>query len=436
MKNIIVSLTFVFIALTISAQCDPALLNHYNVGDFPFTSSTGVTVSMGGTYSGVLGPYGPYGCSPATCDANTIRLDPGDTLIFTFSQPVYDMTFVSGVMNITENGKIISDNGIPTLTSNCPADLQITGNSFVQIGPLGSPVITVSVPGGATSISIICLPASNNGVFTVDVLDCINELSPPCGTTSSLVASSCDNYTSPSGNYIWTSTGMYNDTIPNAAGCDSVISLDLTIANSTTGTDVQTACDSYTWIDGNTYTVSNSTSTYVLGNAEGCDSVVTLNLVINTVDVSLTQAGTLLTANALGATYQWLDCPGMTLISGATSQSYNATANGNYAVIVTENGCTDTSTCYNVTGLGIVANDFGDGLILYPNPTRGRFSIDLGQNYQLVTIELMDLTGRLIQSNSYNSGQLFELDLEESAGVYLLQVVSEGKKALVRLVKK
>ena len=46
--------------------------------------------------------------------------------------------------------------------------------------------------------------------------------------------------------------------LTNAAGCDSTVTLDLTINSSTTGTDVQTACDSYTWIDGNTYTESTS----------------------------------------------------------------------------------------------------------------------------------------------------------------------------------
>ena len=48
-----------------------------------------------------------------------------------------------------------------------------------------------------------------------------------------------------------------------------------------TGTDVITACDSYTWIDGITYTASNNTATYTLTNINGCDSVVTLDLTIN-----------------------------------------------------------------------------------------------------------------------------------------------------------
>ncbi|MDA7763028.1 zinc metalloprotease, partial [Crocinitomicaceae bacterium] len=49
------------------------------------------------------------------------------------------------------------------------------------------------------------------------------------------------------------------------------------------GTDTQSACDPYTWIDGNTYTASNNTATFNIigGAANGCDSTVTLNLTIN-----------------------------------------------------------------------------------------------------------------------------------------------------------
>ena len=47
------------------------------------------------------------------------------------------------------------------------------------------------------------------------------------------------------------------------------------------GTDVQTACDSYKWIDGKTYTASTNTPQFTLTSTDGCDSVVTLNLTIN-----------------------------------------------------------------------------------------------------------------------------------------------------------
>ena len=78
------------------------------------------------------------------------------------------------------------------------------------------------------------------------------------------------------------STGTYVDTLQNLAGCDSIVTLNLTINQSTTGTDLLIACDSLTWIDEITYTASNNTATDTLTNAAGCDSIATLDLTIYT----------------------------------------------------------------------------------------------------------------------------------------------------------
>jgi hypothetical protein len=196
----------------------------------------------------------------------------------------------------------------------------------------------------------------------------------------------------------------------------------------------ETACDSYTWIDGNTYTASNNTATHTITNAVGCDTLVTLNLTINTVDASVLNNTPTLTANAAGATYQWIYCDSMVIVD-ETNQSFTATINGNYAVIVTKNGCIDTSACYSVIGVGIIENDYGNQVLLYPNPTDGNFSIDLGNNYQTTVVTITDWSGRTIQSKRYNDSQLLNLKLKEPAGVYFLIIKSENKKALIRLVK-
>ena len=106
--------------------------------------------------------------------------------------------------------------------------------------------------------------------------------------TGTDVQTACDSYTWIDGNtYIYFYLDIVTIVLPgfideyNASGCDSIVTLDLTITNSNTGTDVQTACDSYTWIDGNTYTTSNNSATWTLTNASGCDSTVTLDLTIN-----------------------------------------------------------------------------------------------------------------------------------------------------------
>ena len=69
--------------------------------------------------------------------------------------------------------------------------------------------------------------------------------------------------------------------IPMQQGCDSVHTLNLTINNSLSSVDIHVACDSFTWIDGIVYTSSNNTATYMYQTADDCDSLVTLNLTIN-----------------------------------------------------------------------------------------------------------------------------------------------------------
>jgi hypothetical protein len=144
----------------------------------------------------------------------------------------------------------------------------------------------------------------------------------------------------------------------NSQGCDSVVTLNLTIKNATTGVDVQSACVSYTWMNGVTYTASNNTAKDTLVNAAGCDSIVTLNLTLNLVNTSVSQNGITLTANAVGASYQWVNCnTGYSVVTGETGFSFLPTVNADYAVIVTQNGCIDTSACHRIYSVNINQND-------------------------------------------------------------------------------
>ena len=94
-----------------------------------------------------------------------------------------------------------------------------------------------------------------------------------------VVQSVCDSYLWPQTGNSYTVTGMYDDTLVNAYGCDSIRTLSLTVNNSTDSTVTVTACDSYTWHDS---TFTTSTFNYQLStiNSVGCDSVVTLHLTI------------------------------------------------------------------------------------------------------------------------------------------------------------
>ncbi|GAB4404907.1 MAG: hypothetical protein OHK0039_05480 [Bacteroidia bacterium] len=166
-----------------------------------------------------------------------------------------------------------------------------------------------------------------------------------------------------------------------------------------TGTDVVRACGAYTWIDGITYTASDSSATFVLPTIEGCDSVITLRLTLDTVaDITTTVTGFTIAANNPNASYQWLNCAeNYAPIEGATSQVFTAAVNGSYAVELTENGCADTSACVTITSVGIA--DPGNGMIvLSPNPAPGAFTLHSPQA-AIESLALYDLRGRRLPAD-------------------------------------
>ena len=75
-----------------------------------------------------------------------------------------------------------------------------------------------------------------------------------------------------------TRSGTYTCPGKTADGCDSVVTLRLTLKAPTASEETRTEYESYTW-NGRTYTASG-TYTYTTANAAGCDSVATLHLTI------------------------------------------------------------------------------------------------------------------------------------------------------------
>jgi PKD repeat protein len=146
----------------------------------------------------------------------------------------------------------------------------------------------------------------------------------------------------------YSSTNTPIDTLTNISGCDSILNLHLVISNSSMGTDTITACDSYTWINGITYYASNNTAIDTLQSIGGCDSILNLDLTILTIDSSVIQSADTLMAVASGLSYQWIDCATNTIVNGATAQVFVPMVTGNYKVEIANGVCVDTSACYQV----------------------------------------------------------------------------------------
>ncbi|OFY67389.1 MAG: hypothetical protein A3H98_06175 [Bacteroidetes bacterium RIFCSPLOWO2_02_FULL_36_8] len=224
---------------------------------------------------------------------------------------------------------------------------------------------------------------------------------------------------------------LSGSTLSMASFQNEVILIKLTDTSCTdTGSSFSiTECGSYTW-NSITYT-SSGTYTDTIPNTVGCDSVMTLNLTINTVDTSVTTSANSLTANATVATYQWLDCNNnYATISGEINQTFTTTVTGNFAVAVEKSGCTDTSSCYNSTVTEIIESSKYNKFSVYTNPTNGLFIIERVKAGNK-SFEITDITGKVVKKGNLTNKQT-TIDLSKNDnGVYLLKV--EGQT--IQLVK-
>jgi hypothetical protein len=149
------------------------------------------------------------------------------------------------------------------------------------------------IAAGANASETILIDDSgngNNGTLTNMVLsgatsNWVTGATLTAGVTSSvLVKAACDMYTWAANATTYTSSGNYSVTLPgaNSMGCDSILNLDLTINTSNDLTTNASACDSFTWnANGITYTSSTSV-TETLMPGQGCSYLHTLNLTLGT----------------------------------------------------------------------------------------------------------------------------------------------------------
>lgn len=196
-----------------------------------------------------------------------------------------------------------------------------------------------------------------------------------------------------------------------------------------------TACGSYISPSGKIWT---SSDTYVdtITNKAGCDSVITINLTITTIDTSVDLDGITFTANAAGVQYQWLDCEdGYSIIEGEMDQSYTATNNGSFAVQVTDGVCVDTSACYAATTVALEEPSLKDNVMVYQISNSNIFHINLGDSYQEVSIEVTDINGRTVSGKTFVQTRSLIFEIDQPPGIYFLILTSQKQQTVVKLIK-
>ena len=280
--------------------------------------------------------------------------DRGYSMTLDASGNVYTTGYFSGTVDFDPGAATFNLSGsfdvfmhkISQCSANTGIDLQTACNSYQWIdgqtytASNNSATVTLTNAAGCDSTVTLNLTIANSN-------------------TGSETVTECDSYTWNTNGQSYSQSGLYTEIITNTQGCDSTVTLDLTITNSSTGSEIVTECDSFIWIDGNTYTANNNTATHTLTNAAGCDSVVTLDLTINSSPVidlgpdTTICSGTnyILDAGNGFASYLWSD--------GSTNSTLTVSNTGTYWVEVTDSsGCTsniDTVIIYQ----GILNVDAG-----------------------------------------------------------------------------
>jgi len=88
-----------------------------------------------------------------------------------------------------------------------------------------------------------------------------------------------------------------------------------------------------------------------------------------------------------------------------------------------------------ICSVGLSEKHFDNKITVYPNPTTDNFSINLGAIYSDVNINISDITGKSVYSDSFHQTDLIEVNLDAGAGVYFLSLYSNEHTAAFKLIK-
>ena len=218
-------------------------------------------------------------------------------------------------------------------------------------------------------------------------------------------------------------------TVEDQTFCDTATIADIVIS----GTNITWYSDEDGSITLSLNDVLTSTSYYATSSVGGCESEVeNVEITINEIpDNTVTLSETTFTAEASDFDYQWIDCNNAnTPIAGADDQTFEASSNGSYAVVISNNGCVATSECQIIATISLEEKTKNDFLI-YPNPATDIITIELTEaNNSIYTIT--NQIGQVVL-NGKIANQKAEINLNKLvSGIYFINLNNETKKLTVK----
>jgi len=266
-------------------------------------------------------------------------------------------------------------------------------------------------------------------------------------TTDSIVA--CKSYKWTNGVTYRSNNNTATDTFINVEGCDSIVTLKLTIKQHSKSTIEQTACDVFVSPTKKAWT---KTGYYAdtIRNWCGCDSTISYSLTVTKIDSLISKQPLDQTIAINGdarfttksfypnAKYQWQSDIGFGFVN-LSNASFYSNVNGDtlkvtsvsqsnnmqlFRCLVARSGCFDTTqnAVLRVSSLSksqqVVQNDFS----IYPSPTNGRLHISISENLLGSMITIMDVNGKVVnQRTVYELNSSFDLaNLKD--GIYIFKL--------------
>ena len=381
----------------------------------PTTSSTTITACDSYTWNAVTyttsGTYTDSLINAGGCDSIA-------TLNLTINSSTTSSTTITACDSYSWNGSTYTTGGVYTFATTNTAGCDSTATLNLTINSSTSSSTTITACDSYTWNGSTYTTSGVYTFVTTNAAGCDStatlNLTINSSTSSSTTITACDSYTWNAVTY--TTSGTYTDSLINAGGCDSIATLNLTINNSISVSNNVTICDGSSYIVGNSTYTASGTYTDTLTTTNNCDSIITTNLNVITLSVSITASGTTnfcsgdsvtLSTTATNVTFQWNDDNG--IISGAISSSFVATTTGNYSLTITDiNGCSATSSAINVTVTTIpIPTNLTSGNISFTSATLSWDNIPSISLYEIrYRVNAGAWLNIVISNNSVNSSAL------------------------------
>lgn len=228
-------------------------------------------------------------------------------------------------------------------------------------------------------------------------------------------------------------TVTVEDLIDPTITCPSMIIAcegDIVTFTEPTGADNCSATVAQTDVTGLTsgmvFPVGTTILEYTATDGSGNTATCSFEVQVTSIDVSVTNSEPTLMAILTGVTYQWLDCDnGYAIIPSETNQAFTATTNGSYAVEITLGSCVDTSACEDVTTIGVVELLEANQVEIFPNPTKGSFTISLAENIDNSLMKVYDVLGNVVIREKLISSKILVDLSEHNKGVYFVEIQTD-----------